>query len=234
MTQFRVMKRWIWALFLCLGLLACTKNPAAAPPHEYTDVELAKFQLDSLVYHILDASGAPSLDRLPAYLRSHGKLTFRLDGTLHYILSGTGTQPVVELQIRPDLGKFRVDAAFPGEMELTGYVQPEAAGDKLLKQITNLLPSDLSSPMEIELSLKDTRTKERVEAMDAACNLTLYHQGRAMADFGFEPIHENQAGEDEWLADPVFRFSDGTSYSLSSILLVEPLMDLYLNEGYDR
>lgn len=61
-------------------------------------------------------------------------------------------------------------------------------------------------------------------------DLKVYDNGTAVANLGVEPYSYTEAGQTFNLPQPVLRYPDGTSYALSSLLIIEPLVD-YLIEN---
>lgn len=59
-------------------------------------------------------------------------------------------------------------------------------------------------------------------------DLDVYDQGTAVAKLGVEAFSRQNAGEVELQLVPVFRFPDGTSYSVTTLVLIEPLIDYLL------
>ncbi|MBO4624403.1 MAG: hypothetical protein J5646_02785 [Bacteroidales bacterium] len=56
----------------------------------------------------------------------------------------------------------------------------------------------------------------------------VYNYGIRVASLGFETYEYTEAGETVQQLVPVFRFDDGTSYAVRSLLLVDPLIDYLL------
>lgn len=59
-------------------------------------------------------------------------------------------------------------------------------------------------------------------------DLDVYDQGTAVAKLGVEVFSRYQAAEADLQLVPVFRFPDGTSYSVTTLVLIEPLIDYLL------
>lgn len=203
------MKRIIYILALAVGLAACKKDPQPVEVYEPTPMEQTKQNLDSLGANMAKALGLSADDNLTEYILDNTKVSTKPIGTVTLTLDGKeGT--VMRATFIKKLGKTKVEIALVGDMLIRGYV-------------------DIGKFL---LHLHPTQDDIYSEALDEGMDLTLYYRDEAMATLGIEPYHQKEAGEDVWKPLPVFRFSDGTSYAVSSTVLVEQFIDYFLlNEG---
>ena len=206
------MKRVIYILSAILLLVACNKEAPQPVVHELTPIEQTKQNLDSLGANLAKTLNISEDDNLLEFLVKEGKMSFRPLGTVNYTLEGEDG-PALEISLSHEgLIKRGLDIIFYPDMEIQGTVD-------LKKIVTNL-----------HLSQETPVT----QALDACVDLTLYYKGEPMATLGLEPYHESEAGEDRWSVLPVFRFKDGTSYSISSVVLIDQFIDYFLKHEGSR
>ena len=67
-----------------------------------------------------------------------------------------------------------------------------------------------------------------IEDLSDAVTLDVYYGEERIAKLGFEVYEYSESGEDHVQLVPVFRFDDGTSYAVTGLLLIEPLLDYLL------
>lgn len=197
-------------LLLCLIALApgCRRDDAQNTPeaHAFSAQEQDKVRLDEISTQMWDAMDISSRDELPAYLKDH----FRRER--NGLLSSTFVLDSEDGEVaRVTLGlsglKLSIDALLMGSLILSGTIRPGAIprGEEPLSQ-------------------------RLIEALDQGTDVSITENGRRLGKLGFEAIHEWGAGEDHWRIDPVIRFDDGTAYSVSGLLLIEPLLELFMKD----
>ena len=200
------MKRFGILLCLCLALGAGCRRQAAEPEeHPLSEEEQTKTRLDEVSTQMWEAMGLQSRDDLMPYLREH--LRYERDGRIGpTLVLDSDAGEVIRVTLGLSGLKLSLDAIMMnGSVVLTGTIRLSAIprGDEPLSQ-------------------------RLIEALDAGTDVTVLEMGKAVGKLGFEAVHEWGAGEDHWEAVPVIRFPDGTSYSVSGLLLIRPLLELYL------
>ena len=203
------MKKIICILAAALLLFSCKKQAPEAPVHELTPIEQSKQNLDKIGAEIAKVMESVGDEKLSDYLLSHGKVSVVPLGTVTITLDGDDGS-LLRAEFVREKGRTAVEISLPDDMYIGGYM-------------------DLG---EFIHNYDRTAQTPAIDALDSCLDLTLYYHGEATAALGLEARHENEAGADSWSILPVFRFSDGTSYAVSSVVLIEEFLALFLkNEG---
>lgn len=203
------MRKYIFILAALLLLLSCNKQKQEAPVHELTPAEQSKQNLDNLGAEIAKVMESVGEDSLFQYVLKHGKVSLLPLGTVSFSISGD-EGALVQAEFVRQKGRTGVAISLPDDMYIGGYVD--------MKNLVRNFDCSAESPV--------------IEALDSCLDLTLYYHGEATATLGLESYHETGAGVDKWSVLPVFRFSDGTSYAMSSVVLIDQFLDFFMkNEG---
>lgn len=196
------------ALTVLLMAAGCRKAPEEAPVHELTPIEQSKKNLDILGESIAKALKMDSDEDVNIFelLLSQGHVSAWPPGTFKYTLQGEeGNALEIDLQTK-SLTRTAVTVFFPDDMYLDGEVDMA----RFLK------------------NLHIKQTAPITTALDCTLDITLYCRDEPVATLGLEPEHVNESGKNYWTMVPVFRFTDGTSYSVSSVLLIDQFIDYFL------
>ncbi|MBR1872999.1 MAG: hypothetical protein IJ795_07320 [Bacteroidales bacterium] len=217
------MKKIILAvLLLCpIAFASCRKESASVPKHELTKDEQTKARLDSLSLALLEELDLGSQDELKEYIKKNSSFSISLlNRSLTYALRASDKNIVI-ISLRLGKKVILVDGTLYGGMTVKGDIDPSALFGSLPK------PS-----LEYD-SIKDYFIdvyRCSADVLDAASNLYVCDtDGTRLADLGFESWHSSESGEDKWYPIPVFRFSDGTSYLFTTLLLNDALIERFLS-----
>jgi len=208
--NYRLMSMFAVALLA----FSCSQAPDDEPAvHELTQTEKAKARLDDSSTAMWEASGLSSLADIPGYLVRYGKV--EKDGNL---VTGSLGSPKGEV--------FSMKAEF---VTLEGLVKVEGS-----------MPEGISFSGSISLFAlpyvldPDLDPFSKAKALDEAADITVFDSGEPLCRAGVEPYHFFEAGEDTWILVPVLRFDDGTSYVATTLLMVQPFVELILGSGEEE
>ena len=200
------MMKHTWLIFLlplALLLSACEQTPV--PPqeeHPFSQEEQVKKHLDEAFAEFCQAIPAfESQEEARAFILNNSWILPGRNGTIRYWLQTPGSFSTILLDIRLDITGLPGSAAL--EASLLGGLK--MAGTVYPGRITTN-PHNWESAMDIHI----------------------YDQGMDVATLGVEVLEYKEAGVEALRPVVVFRFPDGTSYSITSLLLIEPLIDFLL------
>ena len=205
------MNKLSYALIVAALLAAACAGeaPVAPPEHEFTTEEQAKARLDVSMEAAWNAAGLESLADIMTYVGKNSNIRYRGTSVIGTLDSPEGT--IFEMKATPSVNPpaVRIEGSLPEGITFSGKVGTDAAKAAL----------DLTVP-----------AAERAAYLDAALDVTIYDRKVPLCRLGAEPYHYFEAGEDRWTIIPVLRFDDGTSYGLVSLLLVQPVVELILED----
>ena len=201
------LRRLVFLLSVLLLPLACGRPEPVVEEHPFTPSEQEKVQLDEVSAQLWESVGLEEGAEVLPFLREHTRLIPSLSGLTIAVLSKEGEE-VMRMKFGLGLGRIRLSGSMLDRVELEGSVglHDFQRGDEPFSQ-------------------------RLIMAMDAGTDVAVRLDGKAIGRLGFEAIHENEAGRDDWTPVPVVRFPDGTSYSVSGLLLVAPLIEFFLKNA---
>ena len=198
-------------ILLFLGMLllpfSCKKAEAVVEEHPFTETEQEKNSLDEVSTQVWESLGLEEGAEILPFLREHTRLIPSLSGLTIAVLSAEDEE-VMRMKFGLGLGRIRLSGSMLDRVELNGTVG-----------LDNFQRGEEPFSQRI------------IQAMDAGTDVAVHLDGKEIGRLGFEAIHENEAGKDSWTPVPVIRFKDGTSYSVSGLLLVAPLIEFFLRNG---
>ena len=201
------MKHYLFCLCIALALLPSCRRTLAPEPeqHPFSEAELVKKHLDEAFAEFYQAVPVfETNEEATAYLLSNSGVLPIGMGTYYYWLE----QPNAESGRREVLVEMTLRVSGLPE---TVYLDASLLGGLRLRG--NVLLQEFT---------KDPTT------WDGALDIDLLDGGKAVARLGVEVLYYKESGREETRPLVVFRFPDGTSYSVSSLLLIEPLVEYIL------
>lgn len=205
------MKHHLFSLCIVLALLpACrrTLSPETEPAeeqHPFSEAEQVKKHLDEAFAEFYQAVPVfETTDEATAFLLSHSAVLPLGKGTYYYWL--------VQQNAETGQREVLVEMTF----KVTGLPQ------KLY------LDTSLLGGLQLRGNVLLLEFTQDPATWDKALDIDLLDGGKAVARLGVEVLYYKESGREETRPLVVFRFPDGTSYSVSSLLLIEPLVDYIL------
>ena len=190
-------------MLLLVLLSSCVKTSVPQQQeHPYSQDEQVKKHLDDAFTAFCQALPTiESRDEATNFILNNSWVLPGRNGTIRYWLQTPGSFSTTLLEIRLDI------TGLPGKASL------EASLLGGLKMAGIVYPGRITSdPHDWE----------------SAMDIDVYDQGMAVAKLGVEVLEYKEAGVEALRPVVVFRFPDGTSYSVTSLLLIEPLIDFLL------
>lgn len=199
-----MMKHTWLILLLPLALLsACAQTPVPTQEdHPFSQEEQVKRHLDETFAAFCQAIPPfASQEEARAFILNNSWILPGRNGIIRYWLQTPGSFSETLLDIRLDV------SGLPGSAGL------EASLLGGLKMAGTVYPGSITAdPHDWE----------------SAMDIHVYDQGVDVATLGVEVLEYREAGVEALRPVVVFRFPDGTSYSVTSLLLIEPLIDFLL------
>ena len=194
-----------WSIFLLplVLLSACVQAPVPEKEeHPYTQEEQVKKHLDDAFTEFCQALPAiETRDQAVDFILNNSWVLPGRNGTIRYWLQSPGSFSTTLLEIKVDV---------------TGL--PESAA----------LEASLLGGLKMAGTVYPGRITQDPHVWESAMDIDVYDQGMAVAKLGVEVLEYKEAGVEALRPVVVFRFPDGTSYSVTSLLLVEPLIEFLL------
>lgn len=235
-----MMKKVAYILVCLLMLAACRKEPAElVPEHALTAQEQHKQELDQMVTRLVEASGVSERNDFLPWLLRNAHLDLTPSGTLTLTLQAKGSN-LFSLTLEPVLNgltlrHYQVKGYCLGDYRLAGSIERidvSSVGGSLAQDLLeDLLRDRTLSGIDWE---DDDTALAVIAALDDAVDVKLYHDSVLLASLGVEPYLLEGDDSSRILPILVFRFDDGTSYALSSLLLVDPLLSLFFQNDAEE
>lgn len=217
-------------LFASLLLLVpgCSRpQPEEPEDSARSGQERVKLRFDEVMESLVEATGVSTEGEAIGYFLRNGHFS-ALEGGFSISLSGQG-KTLFLLSIWPFPGGATLEADVMGAISARGTVDDA------------FLWEEVPRPAEGEWTARVVRdafrrllemgARERITGMDKCIRIGVSVDGLETATIGLEPRHRYEMAEDRWTPVPVLRFFDGTSYSLSSLLLVSALAQWFTQDA---
>lgn len=204
------MRKPLVILLVCSLLASCVGREATpqAQEHPYSQSELQKLTLDEVSSEFWESLGLENASDIKSYLQDHVRIVPWPGKTALILVSDDGRE-VARGRVSLVDGKPCIDVSILDRVAFSGTLG-----------------------VSLDMDYEDTVFSEMmIIAIDEGTDVTVTLDGKPIGKLGFEAVHENQAGQDYWRPDAVLRFEDGSSYSLSGLLLVGPMIDYFLKNA---
>lgn len=203
------MKRLLHSVIVAAFLIAaCTGEPPVAPPvHELSPDEQAKARLDDSFIALWEATGLTSLEDAVQYVTDHGRISVKGRSVTGTLDSSSGEIFRIKVTLIEKYSLLSVEGSAPLGMTFSGTI-----AYKFLSILADLSLDPIG----------------KADALSGAMDITVFDSGKPLCKTGVTASHRTGAEEDSWSYVPVFRFEDGTTYGIMSVLLVQPLVEQIL------
>ena len=215
----RLLGGLLWALLLFCLTGGCSMEPRySLDEGQMSEIETLKSGLDSVIGDIIEPlglRGEETKDDLLEMLKEDGNVALRPDGSVVYTLVRRGQVIfTVKLFVRnPCCGEVEVTVLTCSDLWMDGKVN-----------FSNLLCGlRCFGPGEEEFL-------SGVSRVDASMDVDVYLSDGKVARLGLEPLHSITPEGDSWNVMVVFRFEDGTTYDMTSLLLVSDMLQWFLDD----
>ena len=205
---FLKMKRLLYLCCCCLAVWSCSQDEPAPKEHAFTEQELVKKHLDESFSLFFESLEVEEVEDWEAYVRKYSTVSVDLDGSVVYrFRKGSITQ--LSLRVRKESSKWTMEAQFYGGIRMSGRLT--------LGQFE--LPEEFPPDWNWHI-------------LEQLWDIDVYDNYVWVAKLGLESYAYTEAGKVSNIPILVFRFPDGTSYSVTTVLLVEPLMDYLIKNVF--
>lgn len=210
-------------LLMCAAVLSfgCSRKTVySISEGPLSEMEERKSRLDSVIGDIMEPfglSGDEKVEDLTKILTRDGSVALRSDGSVVYTLVRRGQ---VIFTVKLSVGNLCC-----GEVNLTVLTCSDLWMDGKVK----------ISPLMCGLGCLAGEGESFISGVskfDSAMDVDVYTGDDKIAKLGLEPLHITGAGEDRWDVMLVLRFEDGTTYDITSLLLVSSMLDYFLSEEH--
>lgn len=201
-------KFFIAVVFMAAVFAGCSKADAPeAPVHELTPAEKSKARLDECFVALWEATGLSSPEDALQYVTDHGRISVKGRSVTGTLDSPSGEIFRIKVTLIERNSLLSVEGSAPLGMTFSGTIA--------YKFLSTL----------VDLSLDPIG---KADALSGAMDITVFDSGKPLCKVGVTASHRTGAEEDSWSYVPVFRFEDGTTYGMMSVLLVQPLVEQIL------
>lgn len=208
MYYFLIMKRLFYLCCCCLAVWACNQAEPSPKEHPFTEQELVKKHLDDSFAKFFESLDVESVEDWEAYVWQYSTVSIDLDGSVVYrFRKGDITQ--LSIRVRKGASYWIMEAQLYGGIRMSGHL---TAGQL---ELPEEFPPDWNWRI-----------------LEQFWDIDVYDNYVWVAKLGMESYAYTEAGKASNIPVMVFRFPDGTSYAVTTVLLVEPLMDYLIKHVF--